>query len=192
MLVTGQHGDPFAVLGPHASRDGSVTVRALFPGAGEVAVVADGGAGLAQSLKPVHRDGLWEGEIAGRLPLAYRFRVTDAAGHTADVEDPYRFPPTLSGFDLHLLGEGTHYRVYDKLGAHAASLDDVAGVIFAVWAPNAKRVSVVGDWNGWDGRRHPMRLHPGNGVWELFLPGVAEGARYKFEILSDSGAPLAL
>ena len=191
-LVTGEHGDPFAVLGPHASRDGSVTVRAFLPGAGEVAVVADGGAFLAHPLKPIHPDGLWEGKIAGRLPLAYRLRVTDSAGHVADVEDPYRFPPTLSGFDLHLLGEGTHYRVYDKLGAHAASLDGVAGVIFAVWAPNAKRVSVVGDWNGWDGRRHPMRLHPGNGVWELFLPGVVEGARYKFEILSHSGAPLAL
>ena len=192
MLVTGEHGDPFAVLGPHASRDGSITVRAFLPGAGEVAVVADGGAFRAYPLKSIHPDGLWEGEIAGRLPPAYHLRVTDGAGHAADIEDPYRFPPTLSGFDLHLLGEGTHYRVYDKLGAHAASLEDVAGVIFAVWAPNAKRVSVVGDWNGWDGRRHPMRLHPGNGVWELFLPGVAEGARYKFEILSNSGAPLAL
>ena len=192
MLVTGEHGDPFAVLGPHASRDGSVTVRALLPGAGEVAVVADGGALLAHPLKPIHPDGLWEGEIPGRLPSVYRLRLTDGAGRVIDVEDPYRFPPTLSGFDLHLLGEGTHYRVYDKLGAHAAILDNVPGVIFAVWAPNAKRVSVVGDWNGWDGRRHPMRLHPGNGVWELFLPGVAEGARYKFEILSKSGAPLAL
>ena len=191
-LVTGKHGDPFAVLGPHPSRDGSMTVRAFLPGAAEVAVVADGGAVLAPPLKPVHRDGLWEGKLAKRPAAAYRLRVKDGRGHVTDVEDPYRFPPTLSGFDLHLLGEGTHYRVYDKLGAHAATLDGVDGVIFAVWAPNAKRVSVVGDWNGWDGRIHPMRLHPGNGVWELFLPGVAEGARYKFEILSGSGAPLAL
>jgi len=190
-LVRAEHGDPFAVLGPHPST-GGVTVRAFLPGAAEVVVVAGDGASLAQPLKPVHPDGLWEGKIAGPLPRAYRLSVTDRAGHVTEIDDPYRFPPTLSGFDLHLLGEGTHYRVYEKLGAHAATLDGVAGVIFAVWAPNARRVSVVGDWNGWDGRTHPMRLHPGNGVWELFLPGVSEGARYKFEILSRSGAPLAL
>ena len=110
----------------------------------------------------------------------------------AEVEDPYRFRPTLSGYDLHLLGEGTHYRIYDKLGAHQARLDGVEGIIFAVWAPNARRVSVVGDWNDWDGRRHPMRLHPGNGIWELFVPEAPLGARYKFEILSGSGELLAL
>src|SRR6266566_1137311 len=192
-LVTGKHGDPFAVLGPHPSRDGSVTVRAFLPGAAEVAVVvADGGAVLAPPLKLVHRDGLWEAKLAKRPPAAYRLRVKDGLGQVTEVEDPYRFPPTLSGFDLHLLGEGTHYRVYDKLGAHRARVDGVDGVIFAVWAPNAKRVSVVGDWNAWDGRRHPMRLHPGNGIWELFVPGVAEGARYKFEILDRWGKPLAL
>src|SRR3970040_379068 len=107
-LVTGEHGDPFAVLGPHTSRDGSVAARAFLPGAGKVAVVADGGAFLAHPLKPIHPDGLWEGEIAGRLPLVYRLRVTDSAGHVADVEDPYRFPPTLSGFDLPLLREAPH------------------------------------------------------------------------------------
>ena len=191
-LVTGKHGDPFAVLGPHAARDGSVTVRVFLPGVAEVAVVADGDALLHHPLKPIHPGGLWEGKIAARPPAAYRFSVKDSSGHVTEVEDPYRFPSTLSGFDLHLLGEGTHYRVYEKLGAHTARLDGVEGVIFAVWAPNAKRVSVVGDWNRWDGRIHPMRLHPGNGVWELFLPGVAEGSRYKFEILSSSGAPLAL
>ena len=191
-LVRGEHGDPFAVLGPHPSPDGGITVRVFMPGAAEVAVVVGDGASLAHPLKPVHPDGLWEGKIAGQLRGSYRLSVRDRAGHVTEIDDPYRFPSTLSGFDLHLLGEGTHYRVYEKLGAHAATLDGVAGVIFAVWAPNARRVSVVGDWNGWDGRTHPMRLHPGNGVWELFLPGVNEGARYKFEILSGSGAPLAL
>src|SRR5213593_961704 len=189
-LVAGEYGDPFGALGPHASRDGSVTVRAFLPGATEVAAVTEGG--LPHPLKLLHPEGLWEGIVPGRLPLTYRLRVTYGQGHTMDIEDPYRFPSTLSGFDLHLLGEGTHYRVYDKLGAHAATIDGVTGVIFAVWAPNAKRVSVVGDWNAWDGRRHPMRLHPGNGIWELFVPGVAEGARYKFEILDRWGKPLAL
>src|ERR1700687_3699272 len=97
MLVTGEHGDPFAVLGPHASRDGSVTVRAFLPGAAEVAVVADGSAFLAHPLKPIHRDGLWEGMIAGRPPVAYRLRVKDRGGTVTEVEDPYRFSPTLSG-----------------------------------------------------------------------------------------------
>jgi 1,4-alpha-glucan branching enzyme len=190
-LVTGEHGDPFAVLGPHAAADG-VIVRVFLPGAVEVSVVPLDARSLSHPLKPLHPAGLWEGEIPGRLPVAYRVRASYGGGHTVEIEDPYRFPPTLSGFDLHLLGEGTHYRIYDKLGAHAAALEGVAGVIFAVWAPNAKRVSVVGDWNGWDGRSHSMRLHPGNGIWELFLPGVPEGARYKFEIVSRSGAPLAL
>jgi 1,4-alpha-glucan branching enzyme len=124
--------------------------------------------------------------------FVYRLRVTDAAGRAAEVEDPYRFPPSLTDLDLHLLGEGTHYRLYDKLGAHPARVSGVDGYRFAVWAPNARRVSVVGDWNVWDGRRHPMRLHPANGIWELFVPGVGDHARYKFEILSASGAPLAL
>jgi 1,4-alpha-glucan branching enzyme len=190
-LVAGEHGDPFAVLGPHAGPDG-VIVRAFLPGAAEVAVLPAGGRALSHPLKPIHSGGVWEGVVPGRLPLAYRLRVTDSAGQVREIEDPFRFSPTLSDFDLHLLGEGTHYRVYDKLGAHAVTLEGVAGVIFAVWAPNARRVSVVGDWNGWDGRHHPMRLHPGNGIWELFLPGVAEGARYKFEIVSRSGAPIAL
>ncbi|MEK7710247.1 MAG: 1,4-alpha-glucan branching protein GlgB, partial [candidate division NC10 bacterium] len=104
----------------------------------------------------------------------------------------YRFPSTLSDYDLHLLGEGTHYKAYEKLGAHLRTLDGVAGVAFAVWAPNARRVSVVGDFNQWDGRRHPMRCHPGNGLWEIFIPGLGEGARYKFELISRAGKPLAL
>ena len=100
--------------------------------------------------------------------------------------------PRSADYDLHLLGEGTHYRLYEQLGAHPARLDGVDGVRFAVWAPNARRVSVVGDFNGWDGRRHPMRLHPGNGIWEIFVPGVGRGARYKFEIIGRVGrAPRA-
>ncbi len=188
-IVTGQHGDPFSVLGPHG--DGVPVVRAFLPEAREAAVVAAGDANRAWPLRSIHPAGLWEASLP-HPPGPYRLRVTDGAGRVTEVEDPYRFAPTLSDYDLHLLGEGTHYRIYDKLGAHVAHLDGVDGVIFAVWAPNARRVSVVGDWNGWDGRRHPMRLHPGNGIWELFVPDASVGARYKFEILSRSGELLAL
>ena len=181
-VVTGQHGDPFAVLGPHAGREGMVSVRALIPAARAVAAVMPDG--TVSPLRAVHPAGFWEGEVPGRrLPLAYRLRVVDEQGQVSEVEDPYRFPPTLSPYDLHLLGEGTHYRLFERLGAHPIRHEGVEGVRFVVWAPNARRVSVVGDWNGWDGRRQPMRLHPGNGLWELFVPGVALGARYKYEII---------
>jgi 1,4-alpha-glucan branching enzyme len=191
-IVTGQHRDPFSVLGPHTEEGAGVVVRAFLPDALEVALLPRDRGRTAQPLRSLHAAGLWEGVLSGVAASAYRLRVTDREGQTREIEDPYRFPPTLSGFDLHLLGEGTHYRSYDKLGAHRIRLDDVDGVIFAVWAPNALRVSVVGDWNAWDGRCHPMRLHPGNGIWELFVPAVAEGAHYKFEILDARGQPLAL
>jgi 1,4-alpha-glucan branching enzyme len=127
-----------------------------------------------------------------RDTFRYRLEITDDAGATVEVEDPYRFPSVLSEYDRHLLAEGTHYEAHDKLGAHPTLTDGVAGIVFAVWAPNARRVSVVGDFNAWDGRRHVMRLHPANGIWEIFVPGVAEGTRYKFEIHSRSGEPIAL
>jgi 1,4-alpha-glucan branching enzyme len=190
-VVTGQHGDPFAVLGPHAGREGMVSVRALIPAARAVAAVMPDG--TVSPLRAVHPAGFWEGEVPGRrLPLAYRLRVVDDQGQVSEVEDPYRFPPTLSPYDLHLLGEGTHYRLFERLGAHPIRHEGVEGVRFVVWAPNARRVSVVGDWNGWDGRRQPMRLHPGNGLWELFVPGVTLGARYKYEIIGRDGGLLAL
>jgi len=191
-LVRGQHGDPFSILGPHREADGRTSIRALLPDARDVAVVVEGDGDHPLRLTLRHAAGLWEGQLPRDAPPRYRLRVTELDGHVQAMEDPYRFPPTLSDYDLHLLGEGTHYRVFDKLGAHLAQIDDVAGVIFGVWAPNAKRVSVVGDWNHWDGRRHPMRLHPGNGIWELFVPGVTQGARYKYEIVARSGDLVAL
>jgi 1,4-alpha-glucan branching enzyme len=189
-LVRGEHRDPFGLLGPHAGPGGATIVRAFLPGSRSVIVVPADGA--AATLQRVHPDGLWAGPASVAPGARYRLRVEDAAGRVEDVEDPYRFPSTLSSYDLHLMGEGTHYRLYERLGAHPVTIEGVTGVRFAVWAPNARRVSVVGDWNNWDGRRHPMRLHPGNGVWELFLPGVPEDSRYKFEILAGSGEPIAL
>jgi len=191
-LVGGRHGDPFAVLGPHAGARGTVAIRTLQPDAAKVSVILGGEPVEEHPMQALHPAGLWETTVPGRSGLAYRLRITDHEGRTREEDDPYRFPSTLSDYDLHLLGEGTHYRVYDKLGAHPATLEGVDGTIFAVWAPNARRVSTVGDWNVWDGRRHPMRLHPGNGIWELFLPGVRAGARYKYEILGPGGDLLAL
>ena len=196
-LVTGEHGDPFAVLGPHADADGSLVIRALLPDAGSVQVIPREGGDAGPAAAHCTPHGFWEGRVpvpAGTAPASfvYRLRVTDAAGHAVEIEDPYRFPPSLTDLDLHLLGEGTHYRLYDKLGAHPARVSGVDGYRFAVWAPNARRVSVVGDWNGWDGRRHPMRLHPAQRHLGALRPRRGRPGRYKFEILSASGAPLAL
>jgi 1,4-alpha-glucan branching enzyme len=195
-LVQGRHPDPFGVLGPHVCREGRATalaVRAFLPGV-LAAEVRPEDPGLApREMERLHPDGVFEATFAGRAePFRYRLRVTDAPGRVREIEDPYRFPSTLSDFDRLLLGEGTHYQAYEKLGAHQTALDGVAGVVFAVWAPNARRVSVVGDFNQWDGRWHPMRRHPGAGIWELFVPGLGEGSRYKFEILGQDGALLAL
>src|SRR3990172_9592159 len=146
-----------------------------------------------QPMERIHADGLFEARFpAAGAPFAYRLEATDERGQVREFDDPYRFPSTLSDYDLHLLGEGTHYKAYEKLGAHLRTLDGVAGGGFAVWGPNARRVSVVGEFNQWGGRPHPMRCHPGNGIWEIFIPGLAEGERYKFEILSRSGELLAL
>ncbi|HSE95218.1 MAG TPA: 1,4-alpha-glucan branching protein GlgB, partial [Methylomirabilota bacterium] len=195
-LIRGEHGDPFAVLGPHAiggrGRPG-VVVRTFLPGARAARVVPVDATRAARPMASLHPDGLFEARFPGLAePFAYRIEVDGGGGPPRLIDDPYRFPSTLGELDLQLLGEGTHYRAYEKLGAQPRTLDDTAGVVFAVWAPNARRVSVVGDWNAWDGRVHPMRLHPGNGIWELFIPGVETGARYKFEILARSGQVLAL
>ncbi|MBX6425487.1 MAG: 1,4-alpha-glucan branching protein GlgB [Variibacter sp.] len=184
-IIGGYHADPFAYLGPHVE-NGQPVVRAFLPDADRVAVVHEG---RETELARIHEAGLFAGPVPG-LKGAYRLRATFGA-QTVDLEDAYRFGPILSDFDLHLLAEGTHLRAYDKLGAHPMTLDGVDGVAFAVLAPNARRVSVVGDFNFWDGRRHPMRVR-GSGVWEVFVPGARAGDRYKYEILGAGGELLAL
>ncbi len=195
-IVRARHGDPFAVLGPHVCQQGEgslVAIRAFRPDAARLTVVPLGVEVPVQPMERIHPDGLFEAVFPGRHDwFRYRFQLTDATGTEREVEDPYRIPPTLSDYDLYLLGEGAHHRVYEKLGAHLLTLEGVSGVRFAVWAPNAQRVSVVGDFNNWDGRVHPMRLHPGNGIWEIFLPGLGAGTLYKYEIKGRSGVDLPL
>jgi 1,4-alpha-glucan branching enzyme len=182
-IAGGYHGDPFRVLGPHqlsSSADGSAwELRAFLPHATKAEVVHSGG---VVPMEAIHSDGLFEAQLT-RDPGAYRLRITDHQGRVSEVEDPYRFPPLLTDFDLHLYNEGTHYESYRTLGAHVQTVDGIAGTRFAVWAPNAIVVSVVGDFNGWDTRRCPMRARTG-GVWEIFLPEIGPGTVYKYAVKS--------
>jgi 1,4-alpha-glucan branching enzyme len=194
-LRRGRLAEPHALLGAHpAVADGlaGITVRAWHPDAsGCECVLADGGAdgGEAAFALAPEAPGLFGAFLPGRtLPLRYRLRFHFANGGRWEAEDPYRFLPTLGEVDLHLFAEGTHRRLYEKLGAHVRTVEGVRGVAFAVWAPNARRVSVVGPWCQWDGRRYPMR-RMGAGVWELFVPGLAPGSEYQYELLTREGVP---
>jgi 1,4-alpha-glucan branching enzyme len=186
-VVEGRHGDPFSVLGPHAAADGRTVVRAFLPNARSVQVVDAGHRTLADMIHV--EDGLWAAAVTA-LPWPYRLRVEWVTG-VHEAEDPYSFQTLLGEMDVYLLAEGRHRHMADALGAVATTVGGVPGVRFAVWAPNARRVSVVGDFNGWDGRRHPMRLRREAGVWELFLPRLGPGERYKFELIGPDGALLA-
>jgi 1,4-alpha-glucan branching enzyme len=170
-LVRGEHHEPHRLLGAHLDGD-QVTIRAWRPDAtGVVALIGDERVKLDQ----VHPAGLFEGTLDGATPpSAYRLEVTYASG-SFTIDDPYRFWPTIGELDQHLLGEGRHERLWQRLGAHEMTVDGVAGTAFAVWAPNARAVRVVGDFNSWDGRLHPMRALGSSGIWELFLPGVGAG-----------------
>ncbi len=188
-LVEGRHGDPFSLLGVHKSGK-SRLVRTFQPYASSVEIIGAAGEPIGD-MQRVHPHGLYVGEMPPNK-RRYLFRITHPDGNTELVEDAYRFTPTLGDMDLYLLGEGSDKQVYEKLGAQVRLIAGVHGTRFAVWAPNASRVSVVGDFNQWDGRVHTMRLHPANGIWEIFVPGVDHGARYKFELLDQDGKLLPL
>jgi 1,4-alpha-glucan branching enzyme len=184
-IAQGTHGDPFSVLGLHPSGK-HWQLRAFVPGADTLTVLA----GSEFSATPLAEvPGFFTAELPAQT--AYRLR---AKGHGAEweFEDPFRFGPVLGEMDEYLLGEGTHKRLWQVLGAHLMKHEGVEGVHFAVWAPNAQRVSVVGDFNVWDGRRSPMRRRGPTGVWEIFVPGLAEGTSYKFELRSINGAVMPL
>ena len=189
-LLAGDHANPHGVLGAHPLQPGSdkgIVVRAMHPGASSVECIpADGVAVPMQRLE----EGIFHIVFPGaQFPARYRLRVHFADGSSWEHDDPYRFPPTVGEIDLHLFNEGTHRRLWEKLGAHPMTIDGTAGTAFAVWAPNARRVSVVGDFCGWDGRLLPMRRLGTSGVFEIFIPDVDEGALYKFEILTREGLP---
>jgi 1,4-alpha-glucan branching enzyme len=186
-IVHSAHADPFSILGAHevaAGADKFIAIRAFLPGASSVAVV-DPSSSKEYAMKSLHREGLFEALFTDKKEIfPYRLRMTDCAGNSRVFVDPYSFLPVLSEFDLYLMGEGTNFNQYEKLGAHRMSLGDVKGVFFAVWAPNAIRVSVVGDFNQWDGRRHMMRIRGTTGIWELFIPDLIQGTVYKYEVKS--------
>jgi 1,4-alpha-glucan branching enzyme len=183
-IVAGRSDDPFAILGPHGDR-----VTVLLPGADAVDVVTRKDGALLAHLAPIDPVGLFAGRVAAGVP--YKLRI-DWAGTIEETEDPYSFGPLLGDLDLYLIAEGRHHTLAACLGAHAMRIDNVEGVRFAVWAPNARRVSVVGDFNSWDGRRHPMRCRHNAGVWEIFIPRVRAGALYKYEILGPDWQALPL
>ena len=179
--------DPFEILGAHVVQVGGkecVAIRAFIPEAADVAAI-DTTTKEVFPMKKLHKDGFFEVIIKKITKIfPYRLKKTRANGTTSIITDPYSFLPVLSDYDLYLIGEGTHYNQYEKLGAHEMKVQDTAGVFFAVWAPNALRVSVIGGFNKWDGRRHMMRMRGSTGIWELFIPGIKEGALYKFEVKS--------
>ncbi|WP_225421222.1 1,4-alpha-glucan branching protein GlgB [Sphingomonas parva] len=187
-IAAARHADPFAILGPHKHEAGTV-VRAFVPGAERLTLI-DGRGKTLGSLERVHDDGFFEGLIAGDL-AAYRFRA-ERGEEAWELADAYRFGPVLGPLDDHLLGEGAHRRLWERLGAHPIVHEGVAGVAFAVWAPNARRVAVVGDFNRWDGRRHPMRKRVDSGIWEIFVPELEAREGYKYEIIGPGGELLPL
>jgi 1,4-alpha-glucan branching enzyme len=184
-IVSGSHGDPFAVLGLHQSGTGFVA-RTFIEGAERVEALTLAGKPVGE-LTRRHDAGLFEGAVKLKTRQPLRYRATRGLDEW-QVTDAYSFGPVLGPMDDYFIAEGSHLRLFDKLGAHQMEFEGVSGVHFAVWAPNARRVSVVGDFNGWDGRRHAMRCRAATGIWEIFVPDVGPGTVYKYEIVSSSGA----
>ncbi|MBW7909167.1 MAG: 1,4-alpha-glucan branching protein GlgB [Kiritimatiellae bacterium] len=182
-IVYGMHGAPFDVLGLH-KHEGQQVLRTFQPFAATVEMIHGG---HLHRLERTHKDGLFELVVGADIQKgSYRLRMTGLDGHVWELHDPYCFPLQISDFDRYLFGEGTHYRTYEKMGAHPMTAEGVPGVHFAVWAPNAIRVSVIGNFNRWDGRHHPMQNRGGSGLWELFIPEMRPGDLYKFEVKGNN------
>jgi 1,4-alpha-glucan branching enzyme len=189
-IIEARHSDPFKILGIRELQ-GSWFARVFRPDAAKASILELGGEERRFELQRIHPDGFFEGHLGtGAGLLAYELELTGHDGKTWRQRDPYSFGPVLGEMDVYLFNEGTHYEIYKKLGAHMKNRDGVAGTHFAVWAPNAQRVSVVGDFNAWDGRANPMRKLVPAGVWEIFMPHVTEGDHYKFEVRGPQGEVL--
>ncbi len=191
-LLTGTIANPHAFLGLHpaAAPDGegiALHARAYAPGAEGVTLIEQGGRRARVPLARVHDAGIFAAAIAGRGEVFPYVLELTGGGHTWTQGDPYRFLPTLGDQDLYFIGEGTHRRLYERLGAHPRTVDGVAGVAFAVWAPAARGVSLIGDFNGWNRRAHPLRALGSSGIWELFMPGMGVGEHYKYAIRGADG-----
>ncbi len=181
-IVRGEHRDPFSYLGMHRDGKHHIVVRTFqpyWPAKNKSLEVVHTETGQSWTMERIHQDGLFAVRIKESATFPYRFRFQPTG---KEVNDPYRFSSSLGDLDHYLLAEGSHYRMFDKLGAHPITVDGISGTCFAVWAPNASRVSVVGDFNRWDGRCHSMRFHPSCGVWEVFIPGLEAGTLYKYEL----------
>lgn len=186
-LLRAEYADVFAVLGMHPMEEG-VVVRVFRPDAAAVRILARGQEAATYQAVRTHPEGIFEAQIAGQQELfAYELEVVDHQGETRRSRDPYSFWPQFNPDDQYLFNEGTHYQAYEVLGAHLRQVDGVDGTYFAVWAPRARRVSVVGDFNQWDGRLHCMRPLGVAGLWEIFVPEVTPGSPYKYELLSQEG-----
>lgn len=182
-LERAEHGDPFALLGPHREGDGMV-IRTYQPGALQVEIADPDSGDVIGEMVPERTAGVYS--ILLPAPCRYILRIHWHGG-VQETEDPYAFGPQLGDMDIYLFSEGNHRELGKVFGAQVIQCQGVSGVRFAVWAPNARRVSVVGDFNSWDGRRHPMRLHQSAGVWEIFIPRLGPGEVYKYEILGEHG-----
>ena len=185
-IIEARSHDPFAWLGIHEHDKGGVVIRCLKTQAKKMWLLPKGG--RAQVMKRIEGTDVFEKHWkGGNFEKAYTLRIENHDGHVWEQEDVYRFAPMLGDMDLHLIGEGNHYEKYRIMGAHVRTLDGVDGVGFAVWAPAADRVSVVGNFNHWDGREHQMRVRGSSGIWEIFIPELCEGETYKFEIRAKNG-----
>ncbi|MGZ5909495.1 MAG: GlgB N-terminal domain-containing protein, partial [Reyranella sp.] len=185
-LAAARHRDPFRVLGPHDGPAGRI-VRAFLPGAQAVEALRRVDRAPLGRLIEGETQGLFEGPVSDASPYLLRIKWPEAEQET---EDPYAFGPLLGELDLHLFNEGRHFKLAESLGANVVTVEGVQGVRFAVWAPNAECVALVGDFNSWDARRHPMRLRVPSGIWELFVPRLDAGAIYKFDIVGAGGMRL--
>ncbi len=192
-LIERRHENPFELLGPHEVEDQgrpALAVRAYLPHSSQAWIIDQVHAQAPRPMRRIHPAGLFEAicpDASPRHPSRFLIEFAGANGERMTMHDPYAFPPILTDYDLYLLGEGTHWNSYEKLGAHLRTIDRVTGVNFVVWAPNATNVNIIGDFNQWDGRRHPMRKHIPSGIWELFIPGLTEGSLYKYQITSPLG-----
>lgn len=192
-ILTAKHNDVFSVLGMHQlSEQKALIVRVFLPDAISVDVFDHKSKKKVASLTMVNQAGLFEGKLGRRRNYFQYYLNVQYKNDLVAVNDPYGFPSLISDEDLYLFCEGTHEQVYQWMGAHEKVSSNIVGMHFVLWAPDATRVSVVGDFNYWDGRRHVMRKHPSAGLWEIFIPSVAAGASYKYEIVSDKGQILPL